>query len=436
MGAAFYARKDPLRWFLQWPSEYGDVYRLKSPFGEAAMVNRPEFARQILVERSARYQKKSRNYRVLGLLMGNGLVTSEGEFWRGQRKLIQPAFHRRRLDVIFQMMTDRINASADQLSEAAATGEAIDLCPRLSHLTLDIISRAMFSADVQGVASDVSRYIHTLNDYGILMIRNPWMFLIPAELPIVPGSRSRAALRRILGEIIDARRGCSDDKHDDLLSMLLAAADETTGRGMTDEQLRDEAMTMFVAGHETTANAMAWLIYLVSTHAEVEECLLAEIDRLGSGLNLSAGELSQHGYVRQVIEESLRLRPSIWSVGRRCTEADELGEWEIPAGMNVVMPLIYYHWSDRFWADPMKFDPDRFLPARRPAPDSMVYFPFGAGPRSCIGNQFAMQELMLMTILLFRRFRFRLERGFDAVPDPLITLRPKAGMRVVITERN
>jgi cytochrome P450 len=217
--------------------------------------------------------------------------------------------------------------------------------------------------------------------------------------------------------------------------MLLSACEEETGRGMSDRQLRDEVMTIFVAGHETTANAMAWLLYLVSQHPEVEERMVAEIAARWPEEGLAPGNIGAFSYVRQVIDESLRVYPTIWSIGRGCTEEDELGGCRIPVGMNVLVPIFHFHWSARFWPEPEKFDPGRFSVERRPPADGMTYFPFGAGPRSCIGNHFAIQELMIMTILFHRRFRFRVEVGFSVQSDPLITLRPRYGMKMTIQPR-
>jgi cytochrome P450 len=437
-GAAYYAQRAPLEWIPRWAGEHGDIYRLKSPFGQATVVTAPELARQVLVDQYARYQQKSRSYSVLRILMGNGLVTSEGEFWRGQRKLVQPAFHRRRLDGLFSMMVKRTSDCVARLDTAASANQAVDLAPLLSQLTLDIIARAMFSSDVQGAAADVSRHIATLNEYALHMLRHPWLFLLPRRFP-TPFNHAQfhslQSLNQIVQGIIRARRR-EAQSHDDLLSMLLSACEEGTGRGMTDEQLRDEVMTIFVAGHETTANAMAWLLYLLSQHPAIEEQLLAEIEARWPEGGLTTENIHGFIYVRQVIEESLRVYPTIWSIGRRCTEQDQLGGYDIPVGMNVVVPIFHYHWDERFWTEPTKFDPARFAPERRPAADSMTYFPFGAGPRSCIGNHFALQELMIMTVLFCRQFRFRVEPGFKVEPDPLITLRPKHGltMRVQVRE--
>jgi cytochrome P450 len=374
---------------------------------------------------------------VLRILMGNGLVTSEGEFWRGQRKLVQPAFHRGRLEALCAMMVQRVEACLTQLRDATLTGQALNLLPFFSALTLDIISRAMFGSDVQGRASDVTRHIAILNEYALRMLRRPWLFLLPRRFP-TPFNHAQyhslKALKEIVGSIIQARRE-KPGQHDDLLNMLLSACDEGTGRGMDDFQLHDEVMTIFVAGHETTANAMAWLIYLVAQHPEVEEELLREIDSQWPESGLTMETLGAFRYTRQVIEESLRMYPTIWSVGRRCTQADELGGYHIPNGMNVVIPIFHFHWSARYWSDPQKFDPSRFAPERRPAAIPMVYFPFGAGPRSCIGNHFAMQELMLMTIVLHRHYQFRLPPGAVIEPEPLITLRPRNGMKMLVQPR-
>ncbi len=437
IGPGYYAQRDPLNWIRKWIEQYGDIFRIKSPFGQATIVASPALARQVLADHYSRYQQKSQSYIVLRILMGNGLVTSEGEFWRGQRKLVQPAFHRRRLDALFTMMVERTNDFVERFRVAAESGRAVDLATPLSELTLDIISRAMFSSDVQGAAADVSRHIAILNEYALRMLRHPWLFLLPKRIP-TPFTfrpvRSLNSMHRIVNGIIKSRRH-GVDSHDDLLSMLLSACAEETGQGMTDEQLRDEVMTIFVAGHETTANAMAWLLYLVSQHPGVEATLIEEIDTHWPAEGLNNQNISAFTYARQVIEESLRVYPTIWSVGRRCTEADTLGGYDIPVGMNMVVPIFHFHWSERYWANPQKFDPSRFTPENRPPVNSMTYFPFGAGPRSCVGNHFALQELMIMTVLFYRHFRFRVVRDFKIEPDPLITLRPKHGLKMALELR-
>jgi len=437
LGPAYHARREPLAWIPKWIQEHGDIFTIVAPLGRATVVARPEWAKHVLVDAYPRYQAKSRAYGVLRILFGNGLVTSDGEFWRGQRRLIQPAFHRQRLDRLFAMMVDRVTDCGRKLADAARAGTAMDVGPIFSHLTLDIIARAMFSTDVEGAAAQVSRHIATLNEYALRLLRQPWLSLLPRRFPTPFNHRQYHALRslnEIVFGIIKSRRD-QPGRHDDLLAMLLSACDEETGRGMTDQQLRDEVMTIFVAGHETTANAMTWLTYLVSQHPEAEQRLLAEIDGQWPAEGLTQGNITRFAYARQVIEESLRVYPSIWSIGRRCNEADEIGGFRIPEGMNIVVPIFHFHWSERYWKEPQRFDPDRFAPERRPPADPMIYFPFGAGPRSCIGNHFALQELAIMTAIFHRHFTFQVEPGFRVEPDPLITLRPKHGMRMMVSQR-
>lgn len=436
-GPTYHVRRDPLKWIPRLLAEYGDIFRITSPLGQAVAVGSPELARQVLVDRYQRYQRKGQAYSVLRILLGDGLVTSEGEFWRGQRKLVQPAFHRRRLDAVFEMMVERVTECANRLALVAKSGQEVDMAPLLSQLALDIISRAMFSSDVHGAASDVSAYIAKLNAFALRMLRQPWLFLLPRKFPM-PFAREQyhafKSLNEIVHGIIQARRA-NPETHDDLLNMLLLACEEETGRGMTDEQLRDEVMTIFVAGHETTANAMAWLLYLISQNPDVEERLLAEVDAHWPEGGLTLETCTAFTFTREVIEESLRVYPSIWLVGRCCTEQDELGGFRIPTGTNVFIPIFHFHWSKRFWPEPHKFDPSRFQPERRPPPDPPVYFPFGVGPRSCIGNHFGLQELTIMTVVFFRHFQFRLKPGFVVEPDPLITLRPKHGMTMTLRLR-
>lgn len=430
MGPAWYAQRDPLRWITAWAKEYGDVFSIGSPLGSATIVAAPALARQVLADHYPHYIEKGRSYAVLRILMGNGLVTSAGEFWRGQRKLTQPAFHRRRLDAIFAMMVRRSREAARELEQVRGV---MDLAPFFSGLTLGIISEAMFSTDVKQDAATVGAHVATLNEAAIRMLRQPWRFLLPRKFPTPFTKRdfhARSELDRIVHGII-ARRRQSSEQHDDLLSMFLSACDEETGLGMTDAQLRDEVMTMFVAGHETTANAMCWLLHLLAGHPEVEEQLLAEIEAAGDALE--SGNLAAFPLTRRVVEESLRLYPTIWSVGRLCTKEDQLGEWQIRKGTTLLIPIFHFHWGEKWWADPQKFDPDRFLPDRRPPAE--IYFPFGAGPRTCIGNQFAMQELLIMTIVLLKALRFRPVPGFSAEMDALITLRPAHGMRLDVSRR-
>jgi cytochrome P450 len=217
---------------------------------------------------------------------------------------------------------------------------------------------------------------------------------------------------------------------------LLDAKEEETGEGMDNKQLRDEVMTIFIAGNETSSNALSWMFYLLSQNPEAEQKMMAEInEKLDAGTELTFENLMQFNYVRMVIEESMRLYPPAWSVGRRNIEDDEIGGYHIEKGTNVLVPLFLFHRSAKYWDEPMAFRPERFAPDKRNNIDRFVYMPFGGGPRLCIGNHFAMLEMQIILILLYRHFKFELQPGFVAEEDPLITLRPKNGMKMKVSKR-
>jgi cytochrome P450 len=235
-------------------------------------------------------------------------------------------------------------------------------------------------------------------------------------------------LDNIIYEIINKRREEKVSK-DDLLSMLLDARDEDTGEGMSNRQVRDEVMTIFLAGNETSSNALTWTLYLLSQNPDAEQKMIEEIDaKFNGGVELTFKTVGEFHYVKQVIEESMRIHPPVWMVGRRTIEEDEIGGYKIEKQTNVLLPIIYLHHTERFWEQPDKFKPERFAPEVRNNIDRFVYFPFGGGPRVCIGNNFAMLEMQVILITLYRQFRFKVKEGFMVEPDPLVTLRPKYGM--------
>jgi cytochrome P450 len=369
---------------------------------------------------------------MLKILLGNGLLTSEGDFWRKQRRLIQPAFHRKKLEDLTSMMIERSQEFADKFGAYAQSGEYVDILPELTALTLDIISKAIFSS---GVDEDkgfiVAEQITLLNEYTIEKLNR--LIPVPAMIPTPFNVKERKAiqlLNDIINDIINQRRKEGVSKSD-LLSMLIDARDEETGEAMDNQQLRDEVMTIFLAGNETTANALTWALYLLSQNPEAEQKMIAEIESK-KDVVLNFNTVNEFHYVRQVIDESMRLYPPAYSVGRRTIEDDELGGYRIPKGTNVLVPIILYHRSPQFWKDPLKFDPDRFSPERKGEIDRFAYFPFGAGPRLCIGNNFALLEMEIVLITLYSKFKFRLKPGFVAEAEPLVTLKPRHGMMMKV----
>lgn len=415
--------------------KYGEIFTLTLPFTKIVVAGKPEFAKHVLLEQNKKYHK-SLAYDMLQVLLGNGLLTSEGDFWRKQRRLIQPAFHKQKLSDLTAMMVDRAGAEADIIEKMADTGECIDIAGRMTHLTLDVISEAIFSNGVNEQAEFIAKQITLLNQYVTDKLNQP--IRLPASFPTPFNIRERKAMKAledVIYDIINTRRKSNESKSD-LLSMLLDARDADTGEAMDNKQLRDEVMTIFVAGNETTANAMAWTLYLLSQNPAAEAKMTEEIDRLLSeDPNLTFETANRFQYVRMVIDESMRIFPPAWVVGRRNTEDDTIGGYHINKGTNVLVPIYYFHHSEKYWEKPELFMPERFAPEKKNSIDRYVYFPFGGGPRLCIGNNFALLEMQIILIKLYSRFTFKLKENFVVEPEPLVTLRPKYGMMMYAHKR-
>ncbi len=415
--------------------KYGDIFSLSLPFTRILIAGTPECARYVLVDNNKNYHK-SLAYEMLGVLLGNGLLTSEGDFWRKQRRLIQPSFHKQKLAELTQMMVKRVEQEVSEMGERAATGNYFDVSLTMTRLTLEVISQALFSDGVEDKAELIGEQITLLNQYATDKLNSP--IRLPALFPTPTNIKERRAVKLlddIIYDIINTRRNGGESKSD-LLSMLLDARDEDTGESMDNRQLRDEVMTIFIAGNETTANAMSWILYLLSQHPDKEAKMMKEIDeKLDDGTELNFQNILGFQYVRQVIDESLRLFPPAWVVGRRNYEDDEIGGYYVKKGTNVLLPIYYLHRSEKYWNDPLAFKPERFVPELKNNIDRYVYFPFGGGPRLCIGNNFSIMEMQIILIKLYREFTFRLKENFVVEPEPLITLRPKYGMMMKAVRR-
>ena len=415
--------------------KYGNIFSLSLPLTRLVIAADPEYAQYVLVENNKNY-RKSLAYDMIRLLLGNGLLTSEGDFWRKQRRLAQPAFHKQKLADLTAMMLRKATQEVENLRAKADTGEYFDIAPLMTNLTLEIISEAIFSNGVEDKADLVSRQITLLNQYATDKLNSP--IRLPALFPTPANINERKAIKildKVIFDIIDKRRKEGVSKSD-LLSMLLDARDEETGEAMDNQQLRDEVMTIFIAGNETTANAMAWTLYLLSQNPEAEAKMIKEIDeKLDAGVQLDFQGVLGFQYVRQVIDESMRIFPPAWIVGRRNIEEDQIGGYRIKKETNVLVPIMYFHRSEKYWDEPMKFKPERFAPELKHNINRYVYFPFGGGPRFCIGNNFAIMEMQIILIQLYRNYKFRLKPNFLVEPEPLITLRPKHGMVMKIEKR-
>ena len=426
--------RDPIRFLTRLAREHGDVAHFRMGPQEMLFVTAPELIREVLVTKQRSFHK-GRGLERAKRLLGEGLLTSEGEFHLRQRRLVQPAFHRERVAGYGRVMTDY----AARTRERWRDGETLDVAEEMTRLTLAIVGKTLFDADVEGEAEEIGEaltqsfqsFTFAVLPFGELLDRLP----IP---PTIRFRRARARLDATIYRLIDERRRSPGDRGD-LLSMLLLAQDPEAAGGasdrMSDEQVRDEAMTLFLAGHETTANLLSWTWYLLSQHPAAEARLHAELDAALGGRLPTAGDLAQLPYARMVLAESMRLYPPAWIVGRRAVEAVEIGGYSVRPRTIVLMSQYVTHHDARFFPDPFRFDPERWTPEARESRQKFSYFPFGGGPRVCIGESFAWMEGALVLATIAQRFRMRLAPGHPVEMQPLVTLRPKHGMLMILESR-
>lgn len=424
-------RRDPIAFFTRLASEYGDVAHFKLGSVPVFLISRPDLIRDILITNNKQFMKGEGLQRAKRLL-GEGLLTSEGEIHLRQRRLVQPAFHRQRIAGYAAMMVE----DSLKMREEWRAGETRDIAREMMRLTLSIAGRTLFGADVATEADEIGNAMNvTLETFNRLTL--PFsQFLEKLPLPHVRRFRqAKARLDATIYRMIDERRASGAD-HGDLLSMLIQARDEEgDGKGMSNEQLRDEAMTIFLAGHETTANALTWTWYLLSQNPEVEKRLHAEIDAALQGRPPVDSDYPMLNYVEKVLAESMRLYPPAWIIGRRALTDYFVEGYRIPAGSILLMSQFVMHHKAEYFPDPYRFDPDRWTPEAKEARPQFSYFPFGGGPRLCIGEHFAWMEGVLVLATLAQKWKLRLSPHQQIGLQPSVTLRPKFGMKMVIEER-
>jgi cytochrome P450 len=429
-------RHHPLQLFLQAHQQFGDLVRLRmGPAISLVSVASPELVKHVLVDNPTVYGKPPSLLASAAPLIGNGLFSSDGDFWKRQRRLMQPAFHKERLAGLTHLMVDSTQHMLSRWQARASASEPLDLSAEMMRLTLAIVGRALFSTDVSGTADRVGQALAVA-----LEGTNHRLLSLGLRAPdFLPTSRNRAfrdaisTLDSVVFDII-ARRRAGETHGNDLLAMLMAAQDADTGERMTDQQLRDETMTLFLAGHETTANALAWMWHLLAQHPEVEARARAEVESTLQGRPPTFEDLPRLRYLTQIFEETLRLYPPAWISARLAKKEDVLGGVRIPASPRVIVITSAYvvHRNPRVWPEPERFDPDRFSPERSAERPRLAWLPFGAGQRLCIGNNFALMEAPLITASVLQRFRLRSVPGHAVQPEPLITLRPKGGLPMLV----
>ncbi len=432
--------RDPLAMFTRLSQQYERVVRIEIGGRKQFVALRPEDVKYVLQENNRNYVR-SPAFQVLKLFLGEGLLTSDGDFWRRQRRLAQPAFHRQKLAVLAQTMVDEATAWVNEIGQQDLS-RPVNVSQSLMDVTMRIVCKTLFGTDVVGRLDGLSHALETINFLANQMLLNP--IRLPRSWPTpnnIRYRRSSALVDNLIYGFIANRRQTGESR-DDLLDMLLNAVDEETGLGMSDQQLRDECVTLFSAGHETTAVSMAWTLYLLAQHPDILAKVRAEAEQhLGDGAtSRTAGDAAFRPptpeafraltYTQQVIQESMRLYPPAWAMSRMALTDDQLGPHHIPAGNTVLMSPYLLHHDPRNWDQPDVFDPDRFAPGRSDGPHgkerhAYAYLPFGGGPRLCIGNQFALMEMQIMLGLFARSFSVETLPGQQVMPQPLITLRPK-----------
>jgi cytochrome P450 len=432
-GTLLRLRGNPLEHLEKLRAVPAKMVRFRAAGEQIYLAKDPGLIQQVLVTKG-RHFNKGRSLERARLVFGNGLVMSEGSFYRRQRRLMQPAFHSRRINSFADTMTRQ----TDRLMAEWQDGESRDLSAVMMRLTLRIVCETLLGTDVDADTAKVRQAMRTLTRLFPLLMLPLGNVLRHLPVPAMTQLRkARAELDAVLYPLIDARRKEGTD-HGDLLSMLLAAQDpeSATGEGMTDQQVHDEVMIIFLAGHETTSVAFCWTWYLLSKHPEVEAQVHREVDRLLDHDRLpGTADLPQLAYTRKVVTESMRVYPPVWGITRRATEPCQIGEYDVPARTLVISSQWILHRDSSYFEDPLEFRPERWTPELQSRLPKFAYFPFGGGMRGCIGESFAWMELILVVATIARRWRFYVDPKAKIVPSPLFTLGLKHGLPVTLVRR-
>ncbi len=410
-------------------ADYGDIIHYKSGDNHQYFIANPDMIREILVRQSHIFIKGpdyTNEQAGLARFMGKGLVTSNGDFWRRQRRLVQPAFHTQRISAYADTMVNYALQRMDDWRD----GQVLDVDEEMMQLTLLIVGRTLFDADASTTVNQVKSAVQ------IVQKASNTASLLPAWMPTplrIRSRRANAVLDEIVYGFIDERRASGEDRGD-LLSMLLLSEDDD-GERMTDRQVRDEAVTLFLAGHETTANALNWTWWLLAQHPQVEARLHEELDSVLQGGPPTLTDLRRLPYTEMVIKESMRVMPPVWTIGRVNREATEVLGYPFPVWSGVQICIYCVHRHPGIWQQPDDFIPERWGNESINEISKYAYIPFGGGPRICIGNSFAMMEANLLLATMAQRYQLRLIEGVEIVPQPFITMFPRDGLPMRIEER-
>lgn len=419
-------KRNTLHTFIDLWRAHGDLICFRGLWTSFMLID-PQHVEYVLQTNSRNYCK-GKNFKEIKAATGNGLFVSEGDVWLRQRRLTQPAFHRQRIASFARIVTDSTEAMLARWQPLAERGQAVEVDAEMLRLTLGIVGKALFSRDLSDEADTVSQSFEIIRKHTKNRVMSVLKF--PASFPTPQNRRFRRALAnadRIVYDLITERRQRGGNP-DDLLSLLMAARDEETGEGFSDQELRDQVVTLIGAGYETTTQALAWTWYLLARHPEIEKRLHAEISEALGGRNPAAEDLPRLPYTLMVFQEAMRLYPPAWAMSRGVIETDEIGGYRVPAHSEILLMPYITHRHPKYWEKPEEFYPEHFSPERQAARPRFAYFPFGGGPRQCIGNGFALMEAQLIMATVAQKYRLRLTDEREIEPEASVTLRPRGGL--------
>src|SRR5579871_5737644 len=421
---------NPITLFQHLAEKYGDIAHYKIGWNHIVFLNHPDYIREILVVQNDNFIKE-RTVRRSKMLLGEGMITSEGSQHRAQRETAQPAFHRQRIPEYAATMV----READRLRSSWRDAEQRDIAIEMMHLTLNTVANTLFATDLRDEVNELADAINRIMGlYNFLVMLPAAEWLVHVRPPGLSAFiRARKRIDAVVYRMIEAHRREHSDRGS-LLDMMLAASPDQSES--SERSLRDQVITIFLAGYETVANALSWTWYLLSQNPDCGRRMRTEIDRVLQGRTPTYDDIPRLRYVEMVLAESMRLYPPAWAMGRYARNDFQLGDYFLPAKTTVLISQFIAHRDPRFFPDPLRFDPDRFTPEAKARRTKFTYFPFGAGFRQCIGESFAWMEGVLVLATLAQRWKLRLVPGHPVEPEPLITLRPKYGMRMLVEERS
>jgi cytochrome P450 len=440
LGTALDLRKDIIGTLCAEWRKHGDLVRFRSPFAGVPdyLIAHPDHVQQVLQTQHKDFMHPPAQRQKFSDVVGQGLVASQGEYWRRQRRLSQPAFHRDAVASFAQVTVDTVADMADRWQAPARTGEIVDMRVEMMRVTLDVLARAMFGADWRMELERLGVHVTDMLERTFTAMLSP--FAAPLWLP-TPGNRefirARAAVDDIAYNLIAAsRRKLAAEGKPNLVQMLLGAVDPETGGSMSDEQVRDEIMAMLIAGHETVSTGLTWTWYLLSKYPEAEARVVAEVRAVCGDRPPTYADLAGLRYTTRAIQEAMRLYPPLWVIGRMPLVDVEIGGYLIAKDSVLLVTPYITHRHPGFWEDPESYDPDRFLPERSAGRHRYAYYPFGGGPRKCIGEGFAMMEMPLVVARVVQQYKLSLVPGVSVRPSPGISLRASPGMPMVVHNRH